>query len=94
MKPLKPAPVQPVDFPAVFTLGDATALKALEAGVADADQQKRALDWVLRHACDLGGIGFRMGAPDALAFHEGRRFAGSQIVGLLKLDTSKIRDDN
>lgn len=93
MKPIKAVPPAPVDMPAPFELADATAIKALEAGAADPDQQRRALDWMLRQACDLGGIGFRLGAPDALAFHEGRRFVGSQIVGLIKLDTSKLRDD-
>lgn len=94
MKQIKPVPQPPVDAPAQFGIPDAAAIKALEKGEATAEQQRRALDWILRAACDLGGIGFRGEAPNALAFHEGRRFVGSQIVGLLKVDINKLKDDN
>lgn len=93
MRNVKPLPPDPVDRPAPFQLADAVALQALQQGVADAAQQQRAIDWILRSACDMGGIGFRGESGMAMAFHEGRRFVGSQILGLLKIDKSKVKDD-
>ena len=93
MREIKPLAPKPVDAPAAFDLADVAALKAMEQGSADANQQQRALDWIMRFAADVGGTGFRGEAPMALAFHEGRRFVGQQIMGLLRLDTQKLKDD-
>ena len=93
MKAIKPLPPEPVDKAARFALADAVAIQAIGKGTADPVQQKRALEWILRQASALGGQSFR---PDPMqtAFHEGRRFVGNQIVGLLKLDTNKLKDDD
>lgn len=94
MKPVKPLAPAPVDAPARFELVDVAAIKALEAGTATPDQQRRAWEWILVGAADMGGNGFRGEAPFGLAFHAGRRFVGTQILGLLKLDINKLKDDN
>lgn len=70
---------------------DANALKALQRGDADADQQKRALDWILRHAAMIREVTFQPGMPDASAFAEGRRFVGLTIAQLLTVSTRDLR---
>lgn len=76
----------PPYFAAPWEPADATALQALARGEADAGQQKRALDWVIKAACATYQTAFQPGMPDATAFAEGRRFAGNEIVKLLKIN--------
>lgn len=83
----------PAYFAAPYELADATALQALAAGEADSEQQKRALDWIVHVACSTYQTTFHPGEPDASAFAEGRRFAGLQIVKMLKLNTSVLKKE-
>lgn len=59
---------------------DHYALKALQAGVATADQQRRALKWIVEEAARTYDQPFRPGAPDETNFACGRMFVGQQIV--------------
>ena len=73
---------------------DVAALQAMRRGEANADQQVRALEFILETICDRNGMSFRPG-PDGdreTAFAEGRRFVGNQIVKLTKLPLSKVKD--
>jgi hypothetical protein len=80
----------PAYFAAPWELVDATALQALQRGEANADQQKRALDWIIEVGASTYQPTFHPGEPDASAFAEGRRFVGMQIVKLLKINTNVL----
>ena len=81
----------PPFFTAPYGVADAAALQAVARGNADATQQKRALDWIINVACATYQISFQPGMPDATAFMDGRRYAGTEIVKLLKLNLETIR---
>lgn len=82
----------PVCFQAPWDYPDAAALQALARGEARPDQQRRALDWVVKTAAGTYQTSFVPGAPDASAFAEGRRFVGLQVVKLLSLNLEAIRN--
>ena len=75
----KPAPAFPV---APFDRNDAIAIRALTDGVASADQQKRALKWIVNGAAMLTSQSFVAGQADVTAFNEGRRCVAKQIIHL------------
>jgi hypothetical protein len=63
---------------------DIAALKALNAGVANEQQQKRALGWFLKQAARVDQVSYVPGDRDATMFNEGRRFAGLATIQLLQ----------
>lgn len=73
--------------PPYFRVGheapDISALQALARGDADAHQQRRALDWIIRQGAATYQQSFVPGDSHATAFIEGRRFVGTKIVELL-----------
>jgi len=76
--------------PAPYELADASAIQALHRGDASADQQQRALKWLIERAA--GAYEFQFYPSDReTAFALGRGFVGQQIVKLLKLDLSTLR---
>ena len=78
--------------PASFAPADATAIQALFAGTADEDQQKRGMKWILEQACALPLWPYRESARETdIAL--GRHFVGQQIVGLSKVNVSKIGNE-
>lgn len=90
MKPAQTAPKKPPPyFRCDWEIADASALQALAAGTADATQQKRALDFVIKRVSGYYDLSYQPGMPDAMAFMEGRRFTGAKIVELLSIS---IRD--
>ena len=90
MKPAQPVTKKPPPyFRCDWDVADASALQALAAGTADATQQKRALDLIIRNVSGYYDLSFQPGMPDAAAFMEGRRFVGAKIVELLSIS---VRD--
>jgi hypothetical protein len=81
--PWKPTPFDPPD---------AAAFQALARGNATADQQKRALDWLVKKACRTYDLSFRPGEAGRrdTDFAEGRRAVGLEIVKLLNLKIGLI----
>ncbi len=80
---------KPVDY----TLADVMAIKALAAGTADADQQKRALDWVIITAAGTYEEPYRSdadGGERETTFALGRAFVGRQVVKLVNLPAPVI----
>ena len=79
-------------LPVEYELADATALQALANGVADAHQQKRALDWIIQQACGTYDMPYRPGNDGArnTDFALGKQFVGQQIVKLLKLQVGSL----
>lgn len=85
--------------PAPYEIADAYAIQALLRGEADAVMQQRALKWIIEVACDTYGMSFRPGAEEGRRdtdFAEGRRFVGTQIVKMTRLNTAVLarRKDN
>jgi len=85
----KDAPEAPTCDPA-----DAAAIQALHRGSATADQQKRALTWIIEKGAATYATSYRRGGPEGdrdTVFAEGRRFVGNLIVGVLKLKLGQPR---
>lgn len=77
------APWKPPGFDAT----DAAAIQALSKGIANADQQKRAIKWIINSACATYDVSYRPGEEGRrdTDFAEGRRFVGLQIVKLVNI---------
>lgn len=81
--------------PAPYDKADVVAIQAVQAGTASADQQKRALDWIIMRAAITYENGFRPDDPNGRlgANVDGRQYVGQQIIKLLKMDPNKIGDE-
>lgn len=86
-------PKKPPFFNAPWEPADASAIQAIQRGEADAAQQKRALDWIIKIAAGTYNVSFQPGMADATAFAEGRRFVGTEIVKLLLVNPSAFTKD-
>lgn len=73
-----------------FDVRDVGALQALARGEAEAHQQKRALGLIVERITAMYERQYHPTDRDT-AFALGRAFVGQQIVGLLKIDVSKMR---
>jgi hypothetical protein len=94
--PHKPRVVGPWE-PVKWENSDAAAVQALYRGDATADQQRRALTWILETAAATYDMSFRPGGLDgarASDFAEGRRFVGNQIRKLIVLNLSAFKEPN
>lgn len=81
-------------LPPKYTIADVHAVKALARGEATADQQKRALDWIVHAAAGAYELSFRSdgdGGERETAFAEGRRFVGMQVVKLVNMPGAVLR---
>lgn len=76
-----------------YDLADATALQALAAGTADADQQRRALTWIVENAAAMYEWPYKE-QPRETDIALGRQLVGQSIVGLLKLNLADLRRQN
>ena len=79
--------------PADWDPADATALQALERGEADAEQQRRALRWIVNAAAMTYDEPFVPGKPDVSDYLAGRMSVGRQIVKLLKVSVRTLLDN-
>ena len=77
------APPEPW-LPAAFGLADATAIRALSTGTATADQQRRALAWIINDGAATYQPSYRPNDRDT-AFAEGRRAVGLRLVTIINL---------
>ena len=83
--------------PADWDLADASAMQALERGEASPEQQKRALNWIIVKACRYYEPEYKPGGAEGerdSCHASGRRWAGIQIVKLLKLNVAQLRKTN
>lgn len=72
--------------PPKYEAADTAALQALAKGNATSEQQKRAIDWIVMHACGTYDFSYRPGTNDRdTNIALGRQFVGQQIVRQLKL---------
>jgi hypothetical protein len=89
-KKLVPAAIPHGKDPAPFKSMHVVAIQALSAGVANEGQQKTALDWILKGACGIADWPYRDSERDT-CIALGRQFVGQQIVGLLNVNVSALR---
>lgn len=73
-----------------WELADVIAVQALEKGTATEEQQKRALNWIINKACWTYESTFSPVREHDSSFAEGRRFAGLQIVKMLKINAAAL----
>ena len=79
-------------MPASYELADASALKAIAAGTADPEQQRRALDWIMREACGLPKWAFQPGPQERdTNIMLGRHYVGHQIQRLIMAPLGAMR---
>ena len=71
---------------AAVTLAELKSLQALAKGEANADQQQRALKWILHKAAVIDQDPFVPGQPDATAYLMGRQSVARQIAAVLQTD--------
>ena len=80
-------------LPCSWDIADVAAIQALQRGDASADQQRRALAWIINSACATYDLSYRPGGQDGdrdTAFALGRAFVGQQIVKVMKLALTKL----
>lgn len=65
-------------------------MQALQEGKATEQQQQRALEWIIYKACGTYDFCLTPESDRLCAIFDGRRFAGLQIIKLLKIDVSKL----
>lgn len=83
-------------MPANYVKADVAAVQAMKRGEATADQQVRAMEFIVGTISDRNGMSYRPGGLEGdrdSAFAEGKRFVANQIVKLTNLPLSKIKDD-
>lgn len=71
--------------------GDAGAAKALLAGEATPEQQKRFMLWLVNNACGYNEVAWEPENERATSFEAGRRFVAVQVIKITKLN---LKDKN
>lgn len=66
--------------PPAITEADVLAVQAVLAGVGSADQQQRAIGWIIREACQFSNV-----APDDASDRQANYLEGRRMVGFLIL---------
>lgn len=80
-------------IPPDWEVADASAIQALVDGIAEPDQQRRALKWIIEKAAGTYEFQYYPGSDRDTAFALGRAFVGQQIVKLSRINTSRMRRD-
>jgi len=80
------------DYPADWEIADAGALQALVRGEASPAQQQRAINWIIYSASETYQNTFRTD-PMESAYAAGKRGVGLQIVKLITLNLSALKDN-
>ena len=92
--PAKVLADNPARLPPDFKLADVASIQALMIGKADAEQQKRALRYIVETLAGTYDPSYRPGADEGRRetdFAEGRRFVGLRIVAMTRADMAKLR---
>lgn len=91
---VRPSRVVHAWTPPDWELADVAAFQALNRGAASAEQQVRALTWLLYKAAGVGDMPFRPGGVEGereTNFALGRLFVGQQVAKMMKLDLSLLK---
>lgn len=86
-----PGPKAPPCFQFDADLPDIAAVKAINRGDADPDQQKRAFDWIIKQLCAVQATTFQPDNPHATAFAEGRRYVGLKLALAVQLSLRDLQ---
>lgn len=89
--PGKPAPgPKPLgdSWPQHLTVREVMAIRSLGAGAANEDQQKLALDVIMKRFCGYYELTFHEHSERLSAFGEGRRYVGAMIQEALITPTA------
>ena len=83
-------------LPATYERADVVAWQAIQAGTADAVQQKRVLKWLIENLTGTYEMTFYPGGegPRNSDFAQGKRFVGLQVVKLLHLNPGLVPASN
>ena len=76
-----------------YTEADIQAVRAVFNGVANEDQQRRALDWIVEFAAATHDTSFRPENQNLTAFAEGKRFVGQTIIWAIRQAPTKTDPD-
>jgi len=79
--------------PTAFTLAEAMAVKALAAGTADEDQQKRALGFIVQKLCRINRISADPQNEKATYFTEGKRFVGLALARIVATNPDDLKHE-
>lgn len=90
-RPRKPLAESAAWLPVPWELADVSAMQALQSGTADAEQQRRAIDWIIMRAAATYEVAYRPESARDTDFMLGRQFVGQQIVKMLKLSVAALR---
>ena len=82
-----------VDQAAPVSLPEAEAIKALAYGRASEHQQLVAWQFITQRAGPVQAQSFRANDAIGMAFMEGRRFVGSQLITIAAIDIKLVKDD-
>ena len=75
-----------------YTADETTLVQLINAGAANAGQQREFLAFVVNRLCRTYDVSFDPDSARASDFAEGRRFAGLQLVTMTKLNVSALRE--
>ena len=88
--------IPPAFQPPKWEVEDLGALRALARGDALPHQQTRILKFIVEKLCLTYDVSYRPGGLEGdreTSFAEGRRFVGTQIVGLLTVNPAAVRGE-
>lgn len=86
---MNPVKIQGIEMPR-YEVYDITALQALAKGVANSDQQKRVLKWIIEDVCQTYQWQYKETERET-NISLGRQLVGQILAGQTKLDVSKLR---
>lgn len=69
---------------------EVSALKALNLGTANEDQQKKAVDTILKKLCRINQLSYVEGDPSARDFNEGRKKVGFDLITFFTQPAHKL----
>lgn len=84
---------KPPWLPAEYDNADAAAIQALQRGTATAEQQKRALNWIIITLAKTYDLSYRPGRDGDTDFAEGKRFVGLQLVKLANIKIGLLKKE-
>lgn len=77
-------------LPAKYQPADAKAIQCVADGTASADQQRRAMKWIIEEVCKTYDLEFRPESERDTTLASGKRFVGLQIVKMLHIHVPAI----
>ena len=78
-------------LPAPYENADIAAIQALAKGEARAEQQIRALTWIVEKAARTYDMTYQPESARDSDFAEGKRYVGNQIVKMTKINIAALR---